>query len=109
MLTTLPAPIAAYLQAKKDFDTDALLATLTDDAVITDEGTEYRGKAAIRGWNDRASKEVAATYEVKDVAIVDGRTVLAVLVAGKFLGSPVTLFFHVALREGRVAALTVVA
>ena len=109
MSTTLPTPIAAYLEAKKDYDTDALLATLSDDAVITDEGTEYRGEAAIRAWNDRASKAVKATYDVADAATVAGRTIVAVRVAGEFPGSPVTLFFHIVLQEDRSAALTVVA
>jgi hypothetical protein len=64
MQSTLPAPLAAYLKAKQHHDGDALLATLTDDVVITDEGRE-------------------------------------------FPGSPVTLYFHAALRDGRIAALTV--
>jgi hypothetical protein len=107
MSLTLPTAIAAYLQAKADYDTDALLATLTGDAVITDEGNKYRGEAAIRAWNEKASKEVEAIYEVEDAAAIAGRTVAAVRVAGKFPSSPVTLFFHIALRGDKIAALTV--
>jgi ketosteroid isomerase-like protein len=105
--TALPAPVAAYLRAKQEYDTDGLLAVLTEDAVVTDEGREYRGAEAIRAWNEKASKAVAATYTVEDVAAVGERTVVAVRVAGNFPGSPVTLYFHIALRDGRVAALTV--
>lgn len=109
MPTNLPPAIAAYLQAKKDYDTDALLRTLAQDVVIVDEGNEYRGSEAIRGWNDRASKEVEATYEVTDAATVGDRVVVAVLVSGKFPGSPATLYFYVALRDEKIAALTVLA
>ncbi|MFC1430277.1 nuclear transport factor 2 family protein [Streptacidiphilus sp. N1-3] len=106
-VTTLPAPVAAYLEAKQAHDSDALLAALTEDAVITDEGNEYRGSDAIRAWNEKASKAVGATYAVEDVAAVADRTVVAVEVAGNFPGSPVTLYFHFALRDDRIAALTI--
>jgi ketosteroid isomerase-like protein len=109
MSLTLPTAIAGYLQAKADYDSEALLATLTEDAVITDEGNEYRGQAAIRAWNEKASKQVEATYQVEDAAAIAGRTVVAVRVAGKFPDSPVTLFFHIALRGEKIAALTILA
>ncbi|HEY4022660.1 MAG TPA: nuclear transport factor 2 family protein [Pseudonocardiaceae bacterium] len=107
--TTLPGPIAAYLTAKQNHDVDALLATLSEDAVITDEGTHYRGADAIREWNQKASTEVAATYAIREAVRLLDRTVVAVEVAGNFPGSPVTLFFHFTLRADKVAALTILA
>jgi ketosteroid isomerase-like protein len=109
MSVTLPEPIAAYLEAKKDYDTDALLTTLTDDAVITDEGVEYRGPEAIRAWNERASKAVQATYRVQDVAEKGDEIVVTVEVAGNFPTSPVTLHFHTTLRSDKIASMTMVA
>ena len=107
--TTLPAPIAAYLKAKQHYDSDALVAALTEDAVITDEGQEYQGAEAIRAWNEKASKALGVTYAVEDAAAVGERTVVAVRVAGNFPGSPVTLYFYFTLRDDLVAALTVLA
>ncbi len=109
MSTVLPAVVVEYLAAKQNHDSDALLATLTDDAVITDEGREYRGAAAIRAWQEEASAAVAATYAVEDSAAVGDRTVVAVRVAGNFPGSPVPLYFHVALRDDKISAVTVLA
>ena len=109
MSTSLPTAVAQYLAAKQNHDGDALLATLTDDAVINDEGKEYRGAAAIRAWQQEASTAVAATYEVTDAAVVGDRTVVAVLIAGNFPGSPIRLYFHIALRGDRISAVTVVA
>jgi hypothetical protein len=103
----LPAAVEAYLQAKMDYDGDALLATLTGDAVITDEGRAHTGADDIRAWNDKASKEVAATYEVLDTAVVGERTVVALRVSGNFPGSPVPLYYFIALRDGKISALTV--
>jgi hypothetical protein len=104
---TLPAAVKAYLQAKMDYDSDALLATLTGDAVITDEGRAHTGAGDIRSWNNRASKEVAATYEVLDTAVIGERTVVAIRVSGNFPGSPVPLYYFIALRDGKISALTV--
>lgn len=103
----LPAAIEAYLQAKMAYDSDALLATLTGDAVITDEGHAHAGADGIRAWNDRASKGVAATYEVLDTAVVGEWTVVAIRVSGHFPGSPVPLYYFIALRDGKISALTV--
>jgi hypothetical protein len=109
MSAALPEPIAAYLQAKRDYDTDALLATLAADAVITDEGVEYRGPEAIRAWNERASKAAQATYYARDVTDKGDEIVVTVEVAGNFPNSPVTLQFHATLRGNKIASMTMVA
>jgi hypothetical protein len=44
----LPAPISAFIEATIAHDTNGLFAALTASAVITDEGHEYRGTAAIK-------------------------------------------------------------
>lgn len=108
-MITLPTPIANYLAAKRNHDSEALVAALTDDAVINDEGQEYRGADTIKAWNDKASTAVSATYELRDAAEIADRTVAAIKVAGDFPGSPVTLYFHFALRDDKVAALTILA
>lgn len=108
MPTTLPSALADYLAAKQNRDGDALIATLADDAVITDEGREYHGKDEIRAWHEKASVAVNATYEIGEAATVGKRTIVEVGVAGDFPGSPVTLYFHVAFRDEKIAALTVV-
>jgi len=84
MTIHLPGPLAAYLEAKRAYDTDALLATLTPDAVITDEGTVYRGAPAIRAWNDRISKAVRATYAVHDMRQDGELAIVTVEVGGNF-------------------------
>ena len=60
----LPVALDEYLKAKRDRDGDALMATLVDDAVVRDEGHEYRGKDEIRAWHDEVSVALQATYQV---------------------------------------------
>jgi hypothetical protein len=107
MSIDLPPPLAEYLDAKRAHDSDALLATLTSDAVITDEGTTYTGNTAIHEWNERASKAVQATYAAKAVQRIGNDIVVTVEVAGNFPTSPVTLFFHATLRDDKIAAMAI--
>jgi ketosteroid isomerase-like protein len=101
----LPRPLTDYFNAKRAYDNDALLATLTADAVITDEGDTYTGNAAIRDWNSSASKAIQATYNVKAAERIADYTVLTVEVAGNFPASPTTLYFYAALRGDKIAAM----
>src|SRR5229473_171219 len=58
------------------FNTDEFLATLTDSAVITDEGQEYRGIAAIKAWSDEKYVGAAkVTLDVVEVANSGGKTI----------------------------------
>ncbi|GAA4592903.1 nuclear transport factor 2 family protein [Planotetraspora phitsanulokensis] len=104
---SLPEPVAAYLRAKRAHDGDALVATLTEDAVIVDDGKRYQGAAVVRAWNDEASKKVRATYDVRDVAENDGRTLVSVEVGGDFPGSPVVLRFDFTVDGDKISALTI--
>ena len=103
----LPRPLIRYLDAKRAYDTDALLATLTSDAVIADEGSTHTGAGAIREWNERASKALKATYELEAAERVAESFVLTVKVAGDFPTSPVTLYFYATLRGDKIAAMTI--
>jgi hypothetical protein len=109
MRTELPKAIAHYIQAKQSHNTEALLATLADDAVITDEGKDYRGKDAIRQWSNATSSEFQATYDVTDVVEYDKETVVGVKVTGNFPGSPVILPIHFTLKDDKIATVLVVA
>lgn len=49
-LADLANPIAAFLRAAAAHDRVALLATLSADATIVDNGSEHRGEEAIGAW-----------------------------------------------------------
>ena len=108
MTIDLPKALSDYLDAKRAYDNDALLATLTPDAVVTDEGHVYTSHPAIREWNSRASKAIRATYELKSSTRIGETYDLAVEIAGNFPTSPVILHFYATLRGKRIAAMTIV-
>ena len=51
----LPPTIAAFFQAFNAHDTDAVSALFAGDALVADEGREYHGTDAIKGWIEKAN------------------------------------------------------
>jgi hypothetical protein len=108
--TELPPPIAALVAATNAHDTAAFLATFTDDAVLTDDGHDYRGAAAIKEWSDRQYIGKQVTLDVTGVDYRDGKIVVTAKVDGDFpkagLPDPFEMDLHFAIDEARVAALS---
>ena len=59
--TDLPEVIGRYFDAHDRRDTDAALATFAADAVVLDDGHEYRSPEEIRDWLARASTQFTYT------------------------------------------------
>jgi uncharacterized protein (TIGR02246 family) len=90
MLTTLPQPIAAYVQATNAHDSAAFAAAFAEDAVVADDGQDHRGRAAIKAWNEHNVREYAVSMTVIETAQRDDQTILTARLSGTFDGSPLT-------------------
>lgn len=107
----IPQAITAFIEATNAHNTDEFLATFIDSAVITDEGQEYRGIAAIKTWSDE--KYVGAKITLEAVKVIDSgdKTILTVKVDGNFdksgLPDPFLMDFHFTSDAGRIAALNI--
>jgi ketosteroid isomerase-like protein len=110
-LSNLPQPIEAFLKATREHDAEGLLATLSDDAVLTDMGEDRSGDR-IRAWNDELY--LGANVEVHPIHVDDrdGHIVLAVAVDGDYgaygVTEPFQLDWHVTLKGDRISALRMV-
>lgn len=107
MTIPLPAPLDSYVEAGNDQDAERLMSLFADDAVIHDEGKEFRGLEGVRAW--RAKSEQAYTFTIEPLRFTerDGLTVLTAKVEGDFPDGPVNLDFDFALRNGRIAELEI--
>jgi hypothetical protein len=105
----IPKPIAAFIEATNQRNTDAFLAAFTDNAVITDEGSEYRGIAAIKKWSDE--KNIGAEIRLTPVDVIarDGKTVLTAEVNGNFdktgLPDPFLMDLHFTVDADKINGL----
>lgn len=108
-LTALPTPIRAYLTAHESRDDDAAVLAFAEDATVTDEGQTHTGTQAIRAWRRRASTEFTYTTEVTGVRQEAGDVwVVGVRLEGNFPGGVADLEQRFTVRDGTIAALTIV-
>ena|SRR5215204_2744619 len=102
-------PIVDFIKAINEHNADAFLAVFTDNAVITDEGHEYRGNTAIKEWNDE--KNIGAKITLSPVEAIDrdGKTILTAKVDGNFdktgLPDPFLMDLCFTLDENLITAL----
>jgi hypothetical protein len=106
----LPKPIEAYVRAINAGDTDKLLSSFSQDAVVRDAGREICGMTAIKEWASHEIFAVNVTLEVKGVVERDGQTIVRVKIDGTFdrtgLPDPLLMDHCFTLAYGRIAALT---
>ncbi|MEO3386664.1 nuclear transport factor 2 family protein [Mesorhizobium sp. CAU 1741] len=104
----LPRPIAAYFEADRNRDADAVAACFDIDGVVKDERKRHVGREAIRRWKAEASTAYSYTVEPFAISTDEGRTVVTSAVTGTFPGGPVDLRYFFVLEEDRIAELEIV-
>lgn len=86
METQLPRPVATYFAAEKVKDTDRLAQCFHADAVVRDEGKEYRGVGAIKAWRRDANARYRFVVEPIDASVNGNIVVVRTRVTGNFPG-----------------------
>jgi hypothetical protein len=107
MSIELPAPIAAYFEARNAFDLDASVAPFGDDALVKDEDQEYRGRAAIRAWIEETTRKYRPKIEPKSMQVTAGDVLVSGLVSGEFPGSPLLLDHAFTLSGQKIVLLEI--
>ena len=107
MPLSLPQPVINYLAAVEAKDTDMLALCFADDALVHDEGRDYRGLDAIRSWKQETQTKYKYRVEPLD-ASVSGTTVkLRARLTGDFPGSPVDLDYRFTLANNKITSLEI--
>jgi hypothetical protein len=92
-----------------EHDPAAFLGLFADNAVVDDNGREFRGLDAIRDWSDREIFAARVTLEVIDSAVRDSDTVVTTKVDGNFdrtgLPDPVIIDHHITVEVGKIVGL----
>jgi hypothetical protein len=105
MADPTPGPVARLLQAANEHDTDAFLASFTDDGVVDDWGREFTGAHAIQGWSDKEFIGVDVALALNDVTTEGDVTTVTADVGGRGYNGPSHFMFTV--RDGLVARMTI--
>jgi ketosteroid isomerase-like protein len=107
MTIKLPRIINDYVNASNRHDVKSILACFSEEAVVRDEGKEFRGKEMIESWIVRTIEKYKFQFKPLSVKEDDGEVVVSVEVSGTFLGSPVTLDYHFKLENEKILSLAI--
>jgi ketosteroid isomerase-like protein len=109
LVATLPAPVAAYIQATNACDLNALLATFVDDALVNDQLRDYWGKEAIAAWAARDIIGERMTLKVTNIIQHYDHSIVTAHVDGSFdkrgLPDPLVLAFYFSSYNGKIVQL----
>jgi ketosteroid isomerase-like protein len=103
----IPAVVQKYFAAANRSDARQAAACFTTEAIVHDEDRDYQGRQGILAWVTDTIAKYQPTFTLLRASVEGARVKLAVAVAGRFPGSPVTLAYEFLLRGKRISTLTI--
>jgi ketosteroid isomerase-like protein len=103
----LPRIIGKYVDASNKHDVDSILSCFSDEAVVRDEGKNFRGKKMIEDWAAKTIERYKFQFKPLSIKDCDSEVVVAIEVSGTFDGSPVSLDYRFVIKNDKIAALTI--
>jgi ketosteroid isomerase-like protein len=107
MALNLPKPIAEYLAAVEEKNSDKLARCFAEDAVVHDEGGAYRGRDAIKSWSEETQRKYAYSMEALDALLTGNTMRVRAKVTGSFPGSPVELDYLFTVANEKIISLKI--
>ena len=107
MSLRLPKPVTNYLAAVEAKDADMLTLCFADDALVHDEGRDYRGLAAIRSWSQETQRKYHYVMKPLDASVSQKTVKLRARLTGDFPGSPVDLNYKFTLAHDKIISLEI--
>ena len=107
MSPALPRPVADYVAANARLDPDGMLRPFAPDAVVRDDGGQYRGHAELRTWIRDATIANRAIFVPEAHRLENGRVVVEGLTSGDFRGSPLRFTLRFTLEDDAIRALEI--
>ncbi|WP_431817785.1 nuclear transport factor 2 family protein [Gordonia jacobaea] len=95
MTTSLPAPVAASIDATNAGDLHAFLDAFTPDGSVDDWGRVFTGPDAITGWSDNEFIGENVTLDVTKATTAGADTVVIATVGGDGFNGPSTFTYTV--------------
>jgi ketosteroid isomerase-like protein len=107
MALNLPKPIAEYLAAVEEKNSDKLARCFAEDAMVHDEGGAYRGRDAIKSWSEETQRKYAYSMEALDALLTGNTMRVRAKVTGSFPGSPVELDYLFTVANEKIISLKI--
>ncbi len=108
----LPQVILRHIDAYRNHDLEAFMATLAPDALVNDIRREFLGGPAIRAWAEKEIFGDNVTLEIEAAFEHFGDIIVRFSVDGSFdktnLPSPLILTYYFSVREHSITQLIIV-
>ena len=103
----LPTPIQNYIENSNAHDVKSILAYFADHAVVRDENATHRGQVEIERWVSTTIEKYKFHFTPLSSMEGDNETVVSIEVSGTFPGGPISLDYHFAIANEKIASLTI--
>jgi len=103
----LPDNVKTFMTALDTREGDRALATLTTDAVVTDEGRDYKGRKDIGAWLATAASEYTYTTEFTGATTTDTTVDVGQHLEGNFPGGVADLHYRFTLDGALISRLVI--
>ena len=103
----LPDTIKTFMTALDAREVDQVLATLTTDAVVTDEGHDYKGHDEIGAWVATAAAEYTYTTAFTGATSTEAGVDVGQHLEGDFPGGVVDLHYRFTLDGASISRLVI--
>jgi ketosteroid isomerase-like protein len=103
----LPETVKTFMTALDAQEFDRALATLTPDAVVTDEGRDHTGTDEIKAWLETAVTEYTYTAEFTGASTTDAGVDVGQHLEGDFPGGVVDLKYRFTLDGAVISRLVI--
>jgi len=103
----MPPIIQRYVEANNQHDVKSILACFADNALVHDEGKDFRGKKMIKDWITKTIEKYKFQFKPISVRQDDAEVIVAVEVSGTFDGSPITLDYHFTIEGDKILSLAI--
>lgn len=101
----LSQPIANFYHASEIYDEELLSSCFAEDAILVDEGEDYRGSGTISGHIMKANRDANVKTEITNCVERNGEIIVTATISGNFEGSPIPLDFHFTLNQEKIKKL----
>ena len=103
----LPRVIQSYIAASNAHDVKGIMDCFADDAVVRDENATRNGKIDIGCWSTETIQKYKFQFKPLSSHERDNENVVSIEVSGTFPASPISLDYHFAITNDKIASLTI--
>ena len=110
-MLSMPKIVSDFVAAVNSFDTDAVMACLSDDAMVNDRHRQFWGEPAIRRWCEIEITGDHLTMDVTEVINHYGDCIVTAIIDGDFdkseLPAMFKLQFYMTVRDSKLVQIIV--